>query len=60
MIGDYSFDHPLTEGDREWAKKVNMEILREFFLTPYDAGRDFYGQFYERLREAKERAAFYR
>jgi hypothetical protein len=41
---------PLTEGDVEWAKAVNMEILRRFFLTPYDVREDFYAQFYERLR----------
>ena len=41
---------PLTEGDVEWAKAVNMEILRRFFLMPYDVSGDFYAQFYERLR----------
>lgn len=40
---------PLTEGDANWAKNINMEILQKFFLTPYDVSQDFYSQFYERL-----------
>lgn len=40
---------PLTEGDRDLAKRVNIEILQRFFLTPYKADTDFYSQFYERL-----------
>lgn len=40
---------PLAEGDSQWAKKVNVVILREFFLTPYDVSLEFYPQFYERL-----------
>lgn len=34
--------------DEEQAKKVSMHILKEFYLKPYDAGRDFYEQYYER------------
>ena len=37
-------------GDQERAKQVNLEILNRFFLTPYQGGRDFYGQFYERFQ----------
>jgi len=34
------------------ARAVNMYILKKFYLTPYDAGKDFYSQFYERLKSA--------
>lgn len=50
---------PLIEGDMEWAKKVNITILREFFLTPYDPDQEFYPQFYKRLKSMEPlRSAF--
>jgi len=35
-------------------KEINMYILKEFYMKPYDTNIDFYLQFNERLREAKE------
>jgi len=35
-------------------KDINMYILKNFYIKPYDANIDFYLQFNERLREAKE------
>lgn len=37
-------------GDPEETKKVNMTLLNLFFLTPYDGGQEFYGQFYRRFQ----------
>ena len=39
--------------DDEWDRKVNMHLLNIFYLAPYDLDRDFYEQFYQRFREAK-------
>ncbi|NBH70806.1 YkgJ family cysteine cluster protein [Clostridiaceae bacterium] len=39
------------EPDGELARSVCMRILKEFYLRPFDGGRDFYGQFEERVRE---------
>ena len=36
-----------TDEDRQRA--ISMNLLRLFYLTPYDAERDFYEQFYERF-----------
>ncbi|MCC8137856.1 MAG: YkgJ family cysteine cluster protein [Clostridiales bacterium] len=33
----------------EELKTINLYILKQFFLQPYDLGRDFYAQFEERL-----------
>lgn len=33
----------------EKIQKLNMYILKQFYLTPYDAEGDFYQEFYERL-----------
>lgn len=54
FVGDWHYflrdlKKPLEEGDPQWAKKVNVAILKEFFLTPYDGDGDFYGQFYGRM-----------
>lgn len=35
-------------GDMEWIKAVNQQILQVFYMMPYDGGKDFYEQFYER------------
>ena len=37
----------------EKAKKVNLLLLKLFFVRPYEKG-DFYGQFEERLAAARE------
>lgn len=42
-------------GDQERVKAANLYLLNRFFLTPYDGSREFYGQFYERLEEARGR-----
>lgn len=34
-------------------KQVNMFLLNQFFVTPYETGKDFYEQFNERLAETK-------
>ena len=38
----------LADGAEEQAKTINMELLRRFYLTPYDTREDFYPQFYGR------------
>lgn len=43
-------DHVRRCRDENEAKRVNMTLLNMFFLTPYDGGREFYGQFYERFQ----------
>lgn len=38
-----------VKADPEQIRPVSMELLNRFYVTPYEPGRDFYGQFYERL-----------
>lgn len=38
--------------EEAFQREVNMLVLNRFYLTPYDLGRDFYEQFYGRLKEA--------
>lgn len=38
----------------EFAKKVSMYVLQNFYLKPYEEERNFYEQFEERLQKAKE------
>ena len=45
------------ENDAEREKTVNLYVLQSFFLTPYEADRDFYEQFEERMTRAKEALA---
>lgn len=35
--------------DAETVKKLSMDILKRFYLTPYENGIDFYTQFYARM-----------
>ncbi len=42
-----------TGQDEELAKQVNLYVLNTFYMTPFDAGCDFYEQFYARLEAAK-------
>lgn len=44
----------LEEESEEEQKNGNLYVLKLFYLTPYDTGRDFYFQFYERLGQAGE------
>lgn len=39
-----------VEADPEQIKPVSMEVLNRFYIMPYDVEKDFYGQFYERLK----------
>ena len=41
-----------TEGDGI-AKTLSMHVLKQFYLTPYQSGEDFYPQFYERLEKSR-------
>lgn len=36
------------------AKEISLYLLKLFYLTPYDAGHDFYDQFYVRLKDARK------
>lgn len=40
----------LVETDPEQIKPVSMELLNRFYVTPYEPDRDFYEQFYRRLK----------
>lgn len=44
----------LQEEDENTAKNANLFLLKLFYIKPYDSSRDFYGQFEERLIQAKE------
>lgn len=37
-----------VKADPERIRELSMELLSTFYMTPYDTGRDFYEQFYER------------
>ena len=39
-----------TEKDPDRIRELSMDVLRRFYLLPYDRNRDFYEQFYERFR----------
>lgn len=41
----------MAPGGEELVKSLSMQILKNFYLHPYDAGKDFYSQFYERLSD---------
>lgn len=42
----------MKEGfSEEKAKAVSMQLLRQFYIMPFDSKRDFYEQFYERVNE---------
>lgn len=47
-------EEPLAKNGIEWEKQVNILILSEFFLPPYDTKADFYPQFYKRLETVKK------
>lgn len=38
--------------DEGWIKEINLYVLNQFYLKPYDSNQDFYVQFQERLSEA--------
>lgn len=37
-----------VKAEPERIREISMDILRKFYMMPYDPGRDFYEQFYER------------
>lgn len=39
-----------VEADPEQIKPVSMELLRRFYMAPYNLDEDFYEQFYNRLK----------
>lgn len=39
----------LAAGEEERVKKINLSMLELFYRQPYEKGRDFYGQFEERM-----------
>ena len=39
-----------TEKDPARIRELSMDVLRRFYMLPYDRNRDFYEQFYERFR----------
>lgn len=41
--------------DGESLRAVSMSVLQRFYVTPYDARQDFYGQFYKRLEDTEGR-----
>lgn len=40
--------------DEGAVKKISMYILKQFYMLPYEAEHDFYGQFYQRFEAAGE------
>lgn len=43
----------LSEGQDDYAKQLNMLVLNQFFMKPYEAGLDFYEQYDIRMKEIK-------
>lgn len=41
-------------GDTELIRNLNLYIVNRFYMKPYEPERDFYEQFYERLKEGRE------
>ncbi len=35
----------------ELIREISLELLKRFYTEPYDLQGDFYGEFYQRLRE---------
>jgi Fe-S-cluster containining protein len=44
----------MESGDDSYNKKMNLFLLQTFYLDGFDAGRDFYEQFGERLERVKK------
>ena len=44
----------LSEAEDSYRKTVCLYLLKIFYQKPYEAEKDFYEQFYERLTEAKQ------
>lgn len=51
--------HKIKEGMEETkVKQINMYILQNFYLQPYDFNEDFYPQFYRRFSKVPEEIPF--
>lgn len=46
--------HLMQSADDDLKKEVNLYLLQMFYRKPYDAEMDFYVQFHNRLKEAKQ------
>lgn len=44
-----------TFKDESWIKEINLYVLNQFYLKPYDTNQDFYLQFEMRLSESKDK-----
>lgn len=51
--GDLRVRREQVKEDPERIRELSMELLRRFYMTPYDRDRDFYEQFYERRTPGK-------
>lgn len=40
--------------DTDLIKNLNLYVVNRFYMQPYEENRDFYQQFYERMKEARE------
>lgn len=40
--------------DTQLIKNLNLYVVNRFYIKPYEENRDFYEQFYERLKEGQE------
>lgn len=44
----------LTGADEQQAKQINMDFLKQFYLTPYHMEDNFYPQFYRRMEQMQK------
>ena len=40
--------------DENEAKKINLFVLNQFYIRPYDLSADFYVQYYDRMQQARQ------
>lgn len=40
--------------DSQLVKNLNLYVVNRFYMQAYETDRDFYEQFYERLKEGKD------
>ena len=45
--------------NQEIVKKLNLYLLNQFYVVPYETDEDFYSQFYKRLEDAKRVTILY-
>lgn len=44
-------------GESELSKSLNLYVLKQFYMKPYEESEDFYLQFYQRLEQARKLVA---